>query len=160
MNRLLTASIAEGPMQETGRVLPLFAVRNTRRELKNSLSGLVAEDILRTHRPEPKENSSKAAQQAAAGGLVRAGFDGYATRLAHGFAHGRASSAWFSPCSFQLFTHAREVRAMHYPRRQSNIKRRRNVGFRARMKTRKGRKIINAKRRLGRAIESFARQGR
>lgn len=49
---------------------------------------------------------------------------------------------------------------MHYPRRTSNVKRRRNVGFRARMKTSKGRKIINRKRRMGRAIESFARRGR
>lgn len=41
---------------------------------------------------------------------------------------------------------------MHYPRRVSNIKRRRKFGFRARMKTSKGRKIINRKRRQGRAV--------
>ena len=41
---------------------------------------------------------------------------------------------------------------MHYPRRISNIKRIRNLGFRARMKTKAGRKMINRKRRLGRAI--------
>ncbi len=42
---------------------------------------------------------------------------------------------------------------MHYPRRNSKIKRRRSVGFRARMRTRGGRKIINAKRRLGRKVQ-------
>jgi len=41
---------------------------------------------------------------------------------------------------------------MHYPRRISNIKRVRQFGFRARMKTKAGRKLINRKRRLGRAI--------
>ncbi|MHC4127596.1 MAG: large ribosomal subunit protein bL34 [Planctomycetota bacterium] len=41
---------------------------------------------------------------------------------------------------------------MHYPRRISNIKRVRKLGFRARMKTRRGRKLINRKRRLGRAL--------
>ncbi len=41
---------------------------------------------------------------------------------------------------------------MHYPRRTSNVKRRRKVGFRARMKTRSGRKILNARRRMGRRI--------
>jgi len=41
---------------------------------------------------------------------------------------------------------------MHYPRHISNIKRIRNLGFRARMKTRLGRKMISRKRRLGRRI--------
>jgi large subunit ribosomal protein L34 len=41
---------------------------------------------------------------------------------------------------------------MHYPRRVSRIKRKRAIGFRARMRTRSGRKIINSKRRLGRHI--------
>ncbi len=41
---------------------------------------------------------------------------------------------------------------MHYPRRVSKIKRVRKFGFRARMKTSAGRKIINRKRRLGRAV--------
>jgi len=36
--------------------------------------------------------------------------------------------------------------------RKSNIKRKRSIGFRARMKTKAGRKIINAKRRLGRRV--------
>lgn len=40
--------------------------------------------------------------------------------------------------------------AVHYARRLSNRKRKRHSGFRARMKTRNGRKIINAKRRVGR----------
>ena len=41
---------------------------------------------------------------------------------------------------------------MHYPHRISRIKKVRAVGFRARMKTRKGRAILNRKRRVGRAI--------
>jgi len=41
---------------------------------------------------------------------------------------------------------------MHYPRRTSRIKRKRSIGFRARMRTRAGRKIINRKRRMGRRI--------
>jgi large subunit ribosomal protein L34 len=41
---------------------------------------------------------------------------------------------------------------MHYPRRISNIKRVRKFGFRARMKTKGGRKMINRKRRKGRAV--------
>ena len=44
---------------------------------------------------------------------------------------------------------------MHYPRRQSNIKRRRNFGFRARMKTTLGRKMINRKRRMGRRLSAL-----
>lgn len=42
--------------------------------------------------------------------------------------------------------------AMHYPRRNSRIKRKRSIGFRARMRTKNGRKIINRKRRMGRMI--------
>ena len=38
---------------------------------------------------------------------------------------------------------------MHYPRRVSKIKRARQVGFRARMRTNAGRKLINRKRRRG-----------
>jgi large subunit ribosomal protein L34 len=41
---------------------------------------------------------------------------------------------------------------MHYPRRISKIKRKRKSGFRARMKTSKGRKLINRKRRIGRKV--------
>lgn len=43
---------------------------------------------------------------------------------------------------------------MHYPRRVSRIKRKRSIGFRARMKTKSGRKIINRRRRLGRNLNS------
>ena len=42
--------------------------------------------------------------------------------------------------------------AVHYPRRSSNIKRARSIGFRARMKTKNGRKIISRQRRIGRNI--------
>ncbi|MBT8487049.1 MAG: 50S ribosomal protein L34 [Phycisphaerales bacterium] len=41
---------------------------------------------------------------------------------------------------------------MHYPRRVSKIKRIRKFGFRARMKTKLGRKMINRKRRAGRRL--------
>ncbi len=42
---------------------------------------------------------------------------------------------------------------MHYPRRISKVKRARKLGFRARMRTKKGRQIINAKRRVGRKVQ-------
>lgn len=42
---------------------------------------------------------------------------------------------------------------MHYPHRISKVKRARKLGFRARMSTRHGRKIINAKRRVGRKVQ-------
>lgn len=40
----------------------------------------------------------------------------------------------------------------HYPHRKSRIKRKRSIGFRARMRTKSGRKIINNKRRQGRLV--------
>ena len=40
----------------------------------------------------------------------------------------------------------------HYPKRRSLTKRRRKFGFRARMRTKNGRKMINAKRRIGRSV--------
>ena len=42
---------------------------------------------------------------------------------------------------------------MHYPHRISKRKRARGIGFRARMRTAKGRKIINRKRRVGRQAQ-------
>jgi len=42
---------------------------------------------------------------------------------------------------------------MNYPRKISNRKRARKLGFRARMRTRNGRKIINRKRRAGRQAQ-------
>ena len=39
----------------------------------------------------------------------------------------------------------------HYPKRRSNIKRARMHGFRARMRTKNGRKMINRKRSAGRS---------
>ena len=42
---------------------------------------------------------------------------------------------------------------MHYPHRISKVKRARKLGFRARMRTKKGRQIINSKRRVGRAVQ-------
>jgi len=43
---------------------------------------------------------------------------------------------------------------MHYPRRTSRIKKIRKSGFRARMKTKSGRKILNGRRRIGRKLTS------
>jgi large subunit ribosomal protein L34 len=43
---------------------------------------------------------------------------------------------------------------MHYPHRTSRIKRKRAIGFRARMKTKSGRKLINRQRRIGRSINT------
>ncbi|MBL9149490.1 MAG: 50S ribosomal protein L34 [Phycisphaerae bacterium] len=43
---------------------------------------------------------------------------------------------------------------MHYPHKISRTKKIRKVGFRARMKTRKGRNIMNSKRRTGRRIRT------
>jgi len=42
---------------------------------------------------------------------------------------------------------------MHYPHRKSNIKRARKIGFRKRMRTKKGRQMINRKRRAGRKVQ-------
>ncbi|HEX4125606.1 MAG TPA: 50S ribosomal protein L34 [Tepidisphaeraceae bacterium] len=42
---------------------------------------------------------------------------------------------------------------MHYPHRISKVKRARKIGFRARMKTKKGRQMINRKRSVGRAVQ-------
>jgi len=41
---------------------------------------------------------------------------------------------------------------MHYPHRISKIKRKRKSGFRTRMRTARGRKMINRKRRIGRRV--------
>ena len=40
----------------------------------------------------------------------------------------------------------------HYPKRRSLVKRARKFGFRARMRTKNGRKIIGRKRRVGRSV--------
>ena len=42
---------------------------------------------------------------------------------------------------------------MHYPHRISKVKRARKLGFRARMRTKKGRQAINRKRRVGRRVQ-------
>ena len=42
---------------------------------------------------------------------------------------------------------------MHYPHKISKVKRARKLGFRARMSTKNGRKMINRKRRVGRAVQ-------
>lgn len=42
---------------------------------------------------------------------------------------------------------------MHYPHKTSKVKRARKIGFRARMKTKAGRKTINRKRRVGRKVQ-------
>ncbi|MCU0688476.1 MAG: 50S ribosomal protein L34 [Phycisphaerales bacterium] len=41
---------------------------------------------------------------------------------------------------------------MAYEKRVSKVKRKRKIGFRARMATKAGRKIMNAKRRMGRSL--------
>jgi len=41
---------------------------------------------------------------------------------------------------------------VHYPKRVSRIKRKRSIGFRARMRTSNGRKLMNRKRRVGRTL--------
>ncbi|MFG0305822.1 MAG: 50S ribosomal protein L34 [Phycisphaerales bacterium JB040] len=43
---------------------------------------------------------------------------------------------------------------MHYPRRTSKIKRVRKFGFRARMKTKSGRKLLNRRRSIGRTLKT------
>ena len=40
----------------------------------------------------------------------------------------------------------------HYPKRRSLVKRARKFGFRARMRTRTGRAMVNRKRRTGRSV--------
>jgi len=42
---------------------------------------------------------------------------------------------------------------MHYPHKISHRKRAKKIGFRARMRTADGRKIINRKRREGRKVQ-------
>ncbi|MFP4355252.1 MAG: 50S ribosomal protein L34 [Phycisphaerae bacterium] len=44
---------------------------------------------------------------------------------------------------------------MHYPHRISKRKRARKMGFRARMRTRNGRKIINSRRRKGQQAQAI-----
>ena len=40
----------------------------------------------------------------------------------------------------------------HYEKKRSLVKRARSLGFRARMKTKNGRKMMNRKRRAGRSL--------
>ena len=42
---------------------------------------------------------------------------------------------------------------MHYPHKISKVKRARKLGFLARMRTAKGRQMINRKRRVGRKVQ-------
>lgn len=43
---------------------------------------------------------------------------------------------------------------IHYEKKKSHVRRKRRIGFRARMKTRNGRKLINRKRRAGRMVNT------
>ncbi len=43
---------------------------------------------------------------------------------------------------------------MHYPHKNSKLRKKRRVGFRARMRTSSGRKILNRRRRIGRKLTS------
>lgn len=43
---------------------------------------------------------------------------------------------------------------MHYPHKNSRRKRKRAIGFRARMRTARGRKLINRRRAAGRLINT------
>lgn len=56
----------------------------------------------------------------------------------------------FTPVEYPTAPVFRQI-LMHYPRKTSKLKRIRKVGFRARMSTTKGRKIMNSKRRVGRS---------
>jgi len=47
----------------------------------------------------------------------------------------------------------RRTSVMHYPHKISKVKRARKLGFRARMSTKKGRQMINRKRRAGRRVQ-------
>ena len=42
---------------------------------------------------------------------------------------------------------------MHYPHKVSNRHRKKKIGFRVRMKTHLGRKMLNRKRRVGRRVQ-------
>jgi len=44
---------------------------------------------------------------------------------------------------------------MHYPHRISKVKRARKLGFRARMRAKNGRKIINNRRRQGKKVSAL-----
>jgi large subunit ribosomal protein L34 len=48
---------------------------------------------------------------------------------------------------------SKEINAMHYPHKKSAVKRARKLGFRARMRTKKGRQMISRKRRAGRSVQ-------
>jgi len=45
------------------------------------------------------------------------------------------------------------LQTMHYPHKKSAAKRARKLGFRKRMSTKKGRQMINRKRRAGRKVQ-------
>ena len=46
-----------------------------------------------------------------------------------------------------------ELFEMHYPHKVSKVKRARKLGFLVRMRTKKGRQMINRKRRAGRRVQ-------
>jgi len=86
--------------------------------------------------PEEQENSIPSIR----GKVVFRRMQGYTARLGT------------KPTEYPLQESEAFIMAMHYPRRVSRIKRVRDFGFRARMKTRLGRKLINRKRSKGRRL--------
>jgi len=61
--------------------------------------------------------------------------------------------AWGRDQGFS-FASQEQGKNMHYPHKNSRRKRKRGIGFRARMKTTNGRKLINRKRRAGRLVNT------
>lgn len=77
---------------------------------------------------------------------------GSVTELPAAFAPAAALAIISAPAASRARASLSPTSAMHYPHKTSKIKRIRKIGFRRRMKTNKGRKIVNRQRRLGRTV--------